>query len=201
VKRLLSNILKTALLGLVTIGVLAFVVEWLVRTVISLVKPLVHVLDATWGLSDYVAGTIVVAIIVAACFLIGVVVRTKVGAWILHAAEARLTRRAPGYVWIKDALSRLLGTYKPLFSSVALVEISSGTMTTAFVTDTHTDGSYTVFVPASPNPMTGSVYHIKPEHVHPLAVPVDVVWKSIVTCGAGSQELINSLHKEAGRTA
>ena len=57
---------------------------------------------------------------------------------------------------------------------VALVEVSGGALSTAFITDTHADGSCTVFVPASPNPLSGSVYHMKREHVHVVDVPVEV---------------------------
>jgi uncharacterized membrane protein len=104
-------------------------------------------------------------------------------------------RRAPGYVWIRDAIGRVLGTQKPLFSSAALVEVSDGALCTAFITDTHADGSFTVFIPASPNPLSGSVYHLKPEHVHAVDVPVEVAWRSIVSCGAGAHKLIEVYKK------
>jgi uncharacterized membrane protein len=193
--KLLWSIVKTTLVGVVTIAVLAFAIEWLVRAIVIVVEPLVDIITTTWRLSDYVAGAIVVAVAVAACFLVGLIVRTKVGAWLLRAAESRLMRRAPGYVWIRDILGRVLGTQKPLLSSVALVEISEGTLCTAFITDTHADGSFTVFVPESPNPLSGSVYHLKQEHVHTVDVPVDVAWRSIVSCGAGSRELTNVFAK------
>jgi uncharacterized membrane protein len=195
--KVLWSLLRTTLVGVVTIAVLAFAVEWLVRAIVSLVGPLVHIMTTTWELSDYVAGVIVVAIAVAACFAVGLFVKTKVGAWLLRAAESRLMRRAPGYVWIRDAIGRVLGTQKPLFSSAALVEVSDGALCTAFVTDTHADGSFTVFIPASPNPMSGSVYHLKREHVHVLDVPVEVAWSSVVSCGAGAGKLMEVYRKSA----
>ncbi len=161
----------------------------------SLVEPLVHIMITTWELSDYVAGAILVAAAVGVCFLVGLIVKTKVGAWLLRAAESRLMRRAPGYVWIGDAMGRVLGTQKPLFSSAALVEVSDGAMCTAFVTDTHADGSFTVFIPASPNPMSGSVYHLQRERVHILDVPVEAAWSSIVSCGAGVGKLMEARRK------
>ena len=187
--KLLWSLAKTTLVGVVTIAVLAFVVEWLVRAIAGLVEPMVHVMATTWRLSDYVAGAILVAAIVGVCFLVGLIVKTKVGAWLFRAAESRLIRRAPGYVWIRDTISRVLGTQKPLLSSVALVEISDGALCTGFITDTHADGSFTVFIPASPNPLSGNVYHLKRERVHPVDVPADVAWRSIVSCGAGAHRL------------
>jgi len=193
--KLLWSIVKTTLVGVVTIAVLAFAIEWLVRAIVIVVEPLVDIITTTWRLSDYVAGAIVVAVAVAACFLVGLIVKTKVGAWLFRAAESRLMRRAPGYVWVRDAIGRVLGTQEPQFSSVALVEISDGALCTAFITDTHADGSFTVFIPASPNPLSGSVYHLKQEHVHAVDVPVDVAWRSIVSCGAGAHKLTEACSK------
>ena len=194
-RKLLWSLLKTTLVGVVTIAILAFAIEWLIRAIVSLVEPLVHILGTTWKLSAYTTGAVVVAIIVLVCFSVGMIVKTKVGAWLLHVAESRLMRRAPGYIWIRDAVGRVLGTQKPLFSSVALVEVSSGTLSTAFITDTHADGSFTVFVPASPNPLSGSVYHMKREQVHAVDVPVEVAWRSVVSCGAGAHKLMEAYRK------
>ena len=195
--RLLWGIVKTALIGLVAIAVVALAVEWLVRAIVSVVEPLADVISTTWRLSDYMAGAIVVAIAVAACLLVGVFVKTKVGAWLLRAAESRLMRRAPGYVWIREAIGRVLGTQKPPFSSAALVEVSDGALCTAFITDTHADGSFTVFVPASPNPMSGTVYHLKRDHVHTLDVPVEAAWRSIVSCGAEADKLVAAYKRQS----
>jgi hypothetical protein len=63
--KLLWSVVKTALVGLVTIAVVAFAVEWLVCAIMSLVEPLAHVISNTWRLSHYMARAIVVATAVA----------------------------------------------------------------------------------------------------------------------------------------
>jgi uncharacterized membrane protein len=65
-------------------------------------------------------------------------------------------------------------------------------MCTAFVTDEHPDGSYTVFVPTGPNPTSGQIFHLKKDFVHPVDVGVDETMRSILSCGAGSTPLIQS---------
>jgi uncharacterized membrane protein len=66
----------------------------------------------------------------------------------------------------------------------------------AFVTDSHDDGSYTVFVPTGPNPTSGNIYHLKGKWVHPVDVSVEDTMRSIISCGAGSSMLIEKLGSE-----
>ena len=58
-----------------------------------------------------------------------------------------------------------------------------------FITDTHGDGSYTLFVPTGPNPTSGLIFHLEGRFVHPVNVPVQDAMRSIISCGAGSARL------------
>jgi len=76
---------------------------------------------------------------------------------------------------------------------VALEQIySNDTLMTAFVTDEHSDGSFSVFVPTGPNPTSGLIYYLKGEWVHLIDVPVEDDMRSIISCGAGSARLIEA---------
>ena len=50
-RKLLWSLLKTTLVGVVTIAILAFAIEWLIRAIVSLVEPLVGALTQGWRLS------------------------------------------------------------------------------------------------------------------------------------------------------
>ena len=105
-------------------------------------------------------------------------------------------RKVPDLL-VKETVVQFLGTENRPFSSVALVEVfGNETLMTAFVTDRHKDGSYTVFVPTGPNPMSGNIYHLEREFVHPVEVPVEVAMRSIISCGAGSARIIEAYDKE-----
>jgi uncharacterized membrane protein len=76
---------------------------------------------------------------------------------------------------------------------VALVQLfGNETLASAFITDRHPDGSCTVFVPTGPNPTSGNIFHLKAEYVHPVNVRIEDAMRSIISCGAGSQKLINA---------
>jgi uncharacterized membrane protein len=87
---------------------------------------------------------------------------------------------------------------------VALVRLfGNETLVSAFVTETHPDGSYTVFMPTGPNPTSGNIYHVPGENVFPVDVSVEDTMRSIISCGAGSSTLVAKLiarHRAEGQT-
>jgi uncharacterized membrane protein len=68
---------------------------------------------------------------------------------------------------------------------------------TGFITDEHHDGLYSVFVPTGPNPTTGYIFHLKPKYVHHVDVPIENAIKSVISCGAGSSDLIDAYMDQA----
>jgi uncharacterized membrane protein len=71
---------------------------------------------------------------------------------------------------------------------------------TCFITDSHDDGSFTVFVPTGPNPTSGLIYHLGGEFVHPVNVPVQEAMRSVISCGAGSGKLLNQYPVKSSTT-
>ena len=190
---------NTSLLGgmvvILPVAILVFVFKWLFNLVTDIVQPLTNLVMAKSQIQEILADILVITVILIACFIIGVFVRTRLGAFIYKTLETRILKVAPGYSLIKETVLQFLGSKKSPFSSVALVQVfGNETLVSAFVTDTHADGSYTVFVPTGPNPTSGNIYHLQGKYVHPVDVPVEDAMRSIISCGAGSDKLINA-HK------
>lgn len=201
-----KNFFKTTILGGVivilpaVILILAF--KWLFGMVGNAIEPLTSFAEEQLPLSaDYnkfIAPVIVISVIVIACFFFGLFVRTKLGQMIYSAFENSFLSKAPGYKMIKETVNQLLGKKTSPFSSVALVNIyGNDTLMTAFITDRHDNGMITVFVPTGPNPTSGFIYHVKADYVHPVTVPVEDAMRSVISCGAGSDKLINGMKKNA----
>jgi uncharacterized membrane protein len=189
--------IKTSLIGglgvLLPIAIFMLVFKWLFNLVTNMIQPLTTLLIAKSHLREIVADVVVIAVIISSCFIIGVIVRTKVGKFIHKNLENRILKIAPGYNMIREIVLQFIGKKKSPFSSVALVQIfESSAKMTAFVTDSHPDGSYTVFVPTGPNPTSGNIYHLEGKYVQHLDVPVEIAMRSIISCGAGSTELIKA---------
>ncbi|NNJ93553.1 MAG: DUF502 domain-containing protein [Halobacteria archaeon] len=192
----LKNFLKTSLLGgvvvILPVAILVSVTLWLFDLVTGLIEPLTRLLISDSQLNEKAAEILVIILIVMTCFFVGVLVRTRLGDFLYRFIETRILKLAPGYSMIKETVLQIFGSRKDSpFSSVALVQVfGNETLMTAFITDKHMDGSFTVFVPTGPNPTSGLIYHLEGRFVHPVDIPVQDAMRSIISCGAGSAQLM-----------
>ncbi|NQT09777.1 MAG: DUF502 domain-containing protein [Desulfobacteraceae bacterium] len=196
----MKSLIKTSFLGGLTVilpvAILVFVFKWIFGVVARVIQPLTNLILIKSNLREIMADLLALAIIITVCFIVGVIVKTQIGRFIHTSLENSILKFAPGYSLIKETVMQFLGRKKTPFSSVALVQVfGNETMLTAFVTDEHSDGSYTVFVPTGPNPTSGNIYHLESRFVHQVDVPVEDVMRSIISCGAGSAMLIDAYRK------
>jgi uncharacterized membrane protein len=192
----LKSFLKTSLLGgvvvILPVAILTAVSVWVFNLVTGLIQPLTRLLIKDSQLNEYTAEIIVIILIIVSCFFVGVLVRTRLGAFFYRLIETRILKLAPGYSMIKDTVLQIFGSREDSpFSSVAIAQIfGNDTRVTAFITDKHADGSYTLFVPTGPNPTSGLIYHLDGKYVQPVKIPVQDAMRSIISCGAGSAKLM-----------
>ena len=193
---------RTTLLGGVIVIlptiILIFAFKWLFGMVADGIRPLTNLVVNNLTLPDqydeFIATLIVLSVIILGCFVVGLFVKTRLGHWIYEGFENGLLSKAPGYKMIKETLNQFLGKKESPFSSVALVQIfENETKVTAFITDRHTDGTITVFVPTGPNPTSGFIYHLNEQYVHPVDISVEEAMRSVISCGLGSGKLMKGL--------
>lgn len=193
---------KTTIIGglvvVLPVSILIFVFKWLFGLVSSMISPITRRIVGENSELTFAGDILVIAIMIAVCFVIGLVVKTKVGRWLFAFLETNLLFKLPGYGMVKETISQLFDKEEgSQFASVALCRIfCNETMVTGFVTDKHENGYYTVFVPTGPNPTSGNIYHLKPEYVMLTNASTEETMRSIISCGAGSKPLINSLLKQ-----
>jgi uncharacterized membrane protein len=202
----LNEFFKTSLIGgtvvILPVAILIFIFKWIFGFVTSVIQPLTDLImkiTVQSRVQELLADITAIIVIILTCFAVGVFVRTKVGTYLYHNIENRILKAAPGYSLIKETVMQFLGSKKTPFSKVALVQIfANETLVSAFITDEHEDGSYTVFVPTGPNPTSGNIFHVKGKYVHPVDVPVEDAMRSIISCGAGSALLIKHHVEKSG---
>jgi len=192
--------LKTTILGglIVILPVLLTLLflRWAVNIITGIIQPLTVLFVDKFHLHKAAADILVIFIVILVCFIIGLVVKTKIGKFIYRVIEKRILKVAPGYSLFKETIKQFLGQEKTPFSSVALVRVfENSTLMTGFVTDEHPDGRYTVFVPSGLNPTSGIIYHLEKEYVHLVDASVEDTMRSIISCGAGSENLITNYLK------
>ena len=187
----LKEFLKTSLLGgvvvILPVAILVSVTVWVFNLMSGWISPLTRLLTKDLQVYQFIAESFAIVVILAACFSVGVLVRTRLGDILYRLLETRILKLAPGYSMIKETVSHLIGNHKESpFSSVALAQIfCNSTMVTCFITDTHADGSFTVFVPTGPNPTSGLIYHLEGKYVYPVDVPVQDAMRSVISVPFG----------------
>jgi uncharacterized membrane protein len=122
-----------------------------------------------------------------------VVIRTRLGKYLFSVIENNVLKIAPGYTMIKETVLQLLGSKKLPFSAVALIQpyADQETYMTGFIASEAGD-IITVFVPFGPTPTQGLIYHLKSKYVHKIDVSPEVAMRSIISCGGGSDKLIEA---------
>ena len=160
-------------------------------SLVGLVRPFAMMLPEWLPAEDVLALLLVVII----CFLIGVAVRTPAGRAAREQIEKSLFERVPGYALFRSLTQQLAGTGHEKVWKPALAEIEEA-LVPAFIIEELDDGRFTVFVPSVPTPLSGAVYILSPERVHPLDVPFTQAIKAVSRWGSGSKELVAAMKRE-----
>jgi uncharacterized membrane protein len=194
----IKSFLKTTLMGgalvVLPIVVLLIVFNWLYQFIADKIKPITYIMSETARLQEFYASIAALLLIVLSFFIVGIVLKTKIGRFAFNFFERKILTKLPLYKIIKDTTEQFVGSEKMLFKHVALVNIwGNDTRMTAFITEEHDDGSFTVFVPSGPAPTAGFIFHLPGDKVQKVNYPVDKTMKTILSLGAGSKELINNI--------
>ena len=195
----IKSFIKTSLLGgtlvVLPIVILILVFKWLYEFIADKIKPLTFVLSETAKLQEFVASILAIALIILTFFLVGVAVKTRFGRFAFAYIEQIFLTKLPLYTIIKETTLQLVGSEKTLFKHVAFVKLfGNETQVTAFITEEHENGSYTVFVPSGPAPTAGFIYHLSRDKVQIINYPVDKAMKTIISLGVGSKEMMEILN-------
>ncbi|MDM8542367.1 DUF502 domain-containing protein [Desulfococcaceae bacterium HSG9] len=197
----LISFVKTSLLGgllvILPVTIILFMFQWLFVKVTRLIQPLTNLVLSVLPIKHELLGDLIVlTVIIVSCFFIGAFVKTHYGKILWKFLDKKLSI-LPGYSIIKDTITQFIGNEKSTMGDVAIVRpFKNSTLQTGFITDEYMVDStgqklVTVFVPTGPNPTSGMVYHLTEDQVIRSNVTPDRAIKSILSCGAGSAEIVN----------
>jgi uncharacterized membrane protein len=188
----LAEFSKTTLIGGVLVILPIYItILLLVKTVAgvaALVSPVTALVPAVLQFREVIA----VAILILACFLAGLLLRTGPGLRTKNVIERNLLERIPGYAFIRGITARVAGKQEDETFAVALVELEDA-LVPAFVVEEHDDGAFTVFVPSVPTPAAGAIYILPKERVHIVDIPFHKALTVISKWGAGTRDLVKAM--------
>ncbi|HVN45715.1 MAG TPA: DUF502 domain-containing protein [Steroidobacteraceae bacterium] len=154
----------------------------------ALVKPVARLIPE----SVAAEGLVSVLLILAACFLVGLLMRTWGGRALRGWLEHALFEKLPGYSLFRSLTMRLAGKTDDLAWKPALAEIEEA-LVPAFIIEELSDGRYTVFVPSVPTPLAGAVYVLTSERVHPVNIGFAQAIRAVSRWGAGCSAFVAAM--------
>ncbi|MCB0129931.1 MAG: DUF502 domain-containing protein [Caldilineaceae bacterium] len=194
----LRNFLLTTFIGgfvvLLPLAIFIILLKLLIDIVVGLLSPMTNFMNNELNLAipEYLTLAIAIALIIIFCFMIGLTVRTQIGHRSFSHFERQYLLKLPLYGTIKETVQQFTGAKKMPFSDVVLVDVfGNGTRMTGFITDEHSSGNFTVFVPTGPNPTNGFIFHVKADQLERLdTAKTDDALRSIIAVGVGSSNIM-----------
>ena len=185
-----TRALSSGLLIVVPIYLAILLLLQSMKSVAGLVRPLALMLPE-WVPAETALSLLFV---LALCFLIGVVVRTRMGQTARDKIERTFFERIPGYSLLRSLTQQMAGKSRENIWKPALLDGDEGLLLVFIIEEFH-DGRYTVFVPSIPTPLAGAVYVVERSRVHPLDVPFTDALKMVSRWGSGAKDLVAAMER------
>ena len=194
--RTIAEFTKTTLIGgvlvLIPIYLSVLLVLKALGGVVALVAPITGGLPETLPLREVIA----MLLLIGACFVCGVAVRTGPGLRAKDAFERAVLEKIPGYALIRGLAGKIAGKEDEHTFTVVLAEIEDA-LVPAFLVEDCDDDHCAIFVPSVPTPAAGAIYIIAKSRVHVVDVPFTRAVSVISKWGAGSGELLAGMKRAA----
>ncbi|MCW5890192.1 MAG: hypothetical protein KIT14_06530 [bacterium] len=187
--RTIVTILVGGLLFLVPVVLSVLVVSQALRLAARVLAPIAHVLPLGSVAGFAAANVIAGVLLLVACFVAGLVARTRPGVLVGRRLEHAVLRKMPGFTFLKSAAQGFVGLEGTSEVQTALARVEDGWVP-AFIVERHRSGLCTVFVPSVPTPAAGTVYLLPPDRVRPLDVPVATMAGVVMRLGVGLRDLV-----------
>ena len=190
--RTLAEFTKTTLIGGILIILPIYVSILLLIKAFSGLMALVNPITAGIPASVEFRGILAILVLVAICFMTGLILRTGPGLRAKNAFEEAILSKLPGYTLLRGLAGRLAGRADEPTFAPALVEIEEA-LVPALIVEELEDGSYTVLVPSVPTPMAGALYILSRDRVHPVDVSFTTALKVFSKWGTGAGEFVRAM--------
>jgi uncharacterized membrane protein len=192
----IAEFAKTTLIGGILVMLPIYLSILLLLKAISglmgLVSPITEGLPEALPFREVIA----ILVLIGACFICGIAVRTGPGLRAKNAIERSVLEKIPGYALIRGLAGKIIGGSDEQSFTVVLAEIEDA-LVPAFLIEDCGDGQCAIFVPSVPTPAAGAIYIIANERVHRVDVPFTQAVSVISKWGSGSRALLAGMKRPA----
>ncbi len=190
----LGEFLKTTAMGglfvLLPLLLLYLILSEALELVVALATPIADLFPkGTFDKTEFPV-LIGLALIVGACFLIGLAMRSSTGARLGHWIEQKTLSRVPAYGFVKSLTTGLVGADEASAFKAAVLTSLDSDREIVYVIEDHGDGELTVLVPWAPASFAGSVKIVARDRVEMLGSNLGDVSRAIGHLGVGVHDLL-----------
>lgn len=146
---------------------------------------------------DYGVGSatiLAIGLTILACFLAGLLARTRAARLFVGGLESAVLSKIPAYEYFKQMGSSALGLDEKSKHQVVLAEGDCGWQIGIQVEDLR-NGLVAVFIPGAPDPRSGSLFFIPVEKITPVDTSIASALNCVKRFGVGSGALFQLLAK------
>ena len=194
--RAISHFLRITVLGgvlfLAPIVVLAFILDKAFDFARRALKPVTAIIPDRLVSGVTAEAIMAIVLIAILCFLAGLFARTRPAQRIMAELESSVLSKVPAYEYLKQAGASVMGLGEMADHPVVLAQLG-GAWRIGVQTDVVGGGLVAVFIPNSPNPMSGSVFLVAADSVRPAGVPLAAAIGCLRRCGAGSEAFLSEI--------
>ncbi len=192
----ISHFLRITVLGsvlfLAPIVVLAFILDKAFDFARRALKPVTAIIPDRLVSGVTAEAIMAIVLIAILCFLAGLFARTGPAQRIMAELESSVLSKVPAYEYLKQAGASVMGLGEMADHPVVLAQLG-GAWRIGVQTDVVGGGLVAVFIPNSPNPMSGSVFLVAGDSVRPASVPLAAAIGCLRRCGAGSEAFLSEI--------
>jgi uncharacterized membrane protein len=184
---------KSTLLGgllvIIPIFLLYLILDEAVDTVVAVLQPIAEMLPGDWATSERGARFLALGILLAGCFLTGLVTRTPLGVRTGLWVERTILNRVPGYRMVRTLTKQFAGSEDASQFAPAVMRFGEEDLVLAYIIEEHENGYFTLLLPGSPVGTAGGLRYVPGERVTRLKVPLGQVFNCVTQYGIGSGPL------------
>jgi uncharacterized membrane protein len=192
----ISHFLRMTILGgvlfLTPIVVLIFILGKAFEFARRALKPVGAIIPDRLVSGTTAEAILAIVLVALSCFLAGLFARTQPTQRIVAELESSVLSKVPAYEYLKQAGASVMGLGEMADHPVVFLQMGDA-WRIGVQTEAVKGGLVAVFVPNSPNPMSGSVFVAAAEHVRPAGVSLATAIGCLRRCGAGSGALLGEL--------
>ena len=169
------------------------------NTLKAVVLPLLDALPGEVFHDPMIRGIVMIVAIVVLLVLVGLLARTRIGRATGSWLEAAFLNHLPLYAFLHNLTSGMSGKDDNRSFRSVLVTVNPGLHQLGLLIERHADGSGTVFLPSSPNPVSGTVLVVEATLIRELHVPAHRLFQSLSSWGDGTAKVLDMARDIKGK--